>query len=116
MNCRGTVQPLAPSKHSAVRPRMIASVTRPIWTPCADALSRPAGAVREQLLPFTTGRLGLLSLLSRFDQTALVGEDDRLHSVTETQLGEHTRNVGLDGALPQEQMGRELRVALPGGE
>jgi len=30
MVCRGTVEPLALSKHLAVRPRMIASVTRPI--------------------------------------------------------------------------------------
>ncbi len=78
------------------------SFTRPIWAPWADALNRPPGAVRERLTPITTGRTGLVSL-SRFDQAALVGEDDCLHSVTETQLGEHTRNVSFDGALSKNR-------------
>lgn len=67
--------------------------------------SQPAKSGRpNRLRGVTPGPTGarLLSLISRFDQAALVREDYCLHSITQPQLREHTRNVSLDCALSQE--------------
>ncbi len=36
-------------------------------------------------------------------QPGLVGEHDRLHAVTQAELAEHVRHMGLDGALANVQ-------------
>ena len=43
------------------------------------------------------------------DDGVLVGEDDRLHPVAQTQLGQHVAHVGLRGALGDEQPARRCR-------
>jgi membrane protease YdiL (CAAX protease family) len=47
------------------------------------------------------------------DQPALVGEGHRLHPVAQVQLGEHARQVRLDGRFAQEQFGGDLGVGQP---
>ena len=46
------------------------------------------------------------------DQPALVGQDDGLHAVAQPELGQQARDVGLDRALGDEQLGGQLGVAL----
>ena len=60
-------------------------------------------------------RASLSSDRARGDQAALVGEDDRLHAVAQAELGQQARHVGLDGALRDEQLARDLRVAAGRG-
>jgi hypothetical protein len=44
------------------------------------------------------------------DQAGLVGEDDRLHSVPQVQLGEDVAHVGLDGAFLYDKPSGDLGV------
>ena len=61
-------------------------------------------------------RRGIAALSpARPDQPALVGERHGLHPVAQVQLGEHPRQVRLDGGLAQEQLGGDLGVGQPAG-
>ena len=59
------------------------SVTRPIWASGAASATNQ-GVFRIDTEPISTLRTGgrLRSLLARFDEATLVGEDDCLHPVT----------------------------------
>ena len=54
--------------------------------------------------------------LSRSDDAGLVGQDDCLGSVAETELVQQVRNVGLDGVLAQEEHLRDLGVRVAAAE
>src|SRR5918994_3711238 len=49
------------------------------------------------------------------DEPVLVGEDDGLDPVAQTQLREQARDVRLDRGDLDEQRGRDLRVGHPTG-
>lgn len=44
------------------------------------------------------------------DDPRLVGQDDELHAVAQTQLGEHAAHVGLDRGLAKEKPLRDLGI------
>lgn len=50
------------------------------------------------------------------DQSGLVGDDDRLGAVAESELGEDTGDVGFDGRLGQVKPAGEFGVAQSLGE
>ena len=53
---------------------------------------------------------------SRFDEPALVGEDDGLDAVAQVELGEDAGDVRLHRRLADEQLGGDLGVGQPAGE
>jgi hypothetical protein len=70
--------------------------------------TRPCTEPRSQDI-----KLGRASL--RRHQAALIGEDHRLHTVAQAQLGEHVADVGLGGGLGDDQPAGDLGVgAAPG--
>jgi transposase len=70
--------------------------------------TRPCTEPRSQDI-----KLGRASL--RRHQAALIGEDHRLHTVAQAQLGEHVADVGLGGGLGDDQPVGDLGVgAAPG--
>ena len=47
---------------------------------------------------------------SDFDETGLVGEDDRLHAVAQVELLEDASDVGLHGSVADDELGGDLGV------
>src|SRR5580700_8197020 len=54
---------------------------------------------------------GVLGYETGLDQAGLVGEDDGLDPVPQSQLGQDPGHVGLDRGLAERQRGRQLGVA-----
>ncbi len=68
--------------------------------PCPQ-LRRPLGRFREE----STGLQ-----ITGLNETAFIGEDDRLDAVAHTQLREDVGDVGLDRRLTDVEQGGDLRV------
>src|SRR3954447_26923640 len=77
----------------------------------------PTARSSRSALGLTMGTRRTFGLsLTWLDETSLVGEDDRLHSVAQAQLAEHVRDVCLNGSFAEVEVRGELGVALAGGE
>src|SRR5690348_16533225 len=50
------------------------------------------------------------------DEAALVGKDDSLDAVAESELHQDARDVRLDGCLADDEAGRDLGVGEAAGE
>src|SRR5262245_15952227 len=72
---------------------------------------RGARAARAYYGASSPTGLGLAGL----DDPGLVGEDDCLHAVTQLELGQDVRDVGLHGRLAEEELAGDLGVRAPPG-
>jgi hypothetical protein len=52
----------------------------------------------------------------RYDQARLIGDDDRLGPVAQTQFGKDAADVGLHGLAGDGEPGGNLLVGQPGGQ
>src|SRR3954470_17039672 len=73
-------------------------------------------ALRAGASPSSSRRVTRQPRLTRGDETALVGEDDRLHAVAQAELGQHVGDVGLDRVLAEHELRGDLGVGQAAGD
>src|SRR6266566_9253387 len=102
--------------NSGERPRTVADGTKvALKTTKVQAFggSNPSPSARP-LSPQTNRRLcrwPLLGPSAGLDQTALIGQHDRLHPVSQLELHKKIPDVTLDGCLSEVQLCRDLGIA-----
>src|SRR5512132_546675 len=77
---------------------------------------RTAGSHTRYPPSTSSGRVATALLLVRLEEPGLIGEHDRLDTVTEVELLEDVRHVRLDRGLADVQLPRDLGVREAPGD